>query len=94
MQETSFGSIKVISKEPFIEHLIFHNSGRAHQHDVYEIFTTTKGTGKVIKGDEEVTVSSGSIVVIPPNTDHWMEPTEGQILEGYLTYSDVEPKVY
>ncbi len=91
-QKTSFGRIEVICQEPFIERLFFHRSGRPHQHKEYEVFITIKGTGKVIKGELEISVSPGSIVIIPPNTDHWMIPDEGQVLEGFLYYSEKQPK--
>lgn len=89
MRETSFGKMNVLFKEnekPVIEHLIFEDEGRAHKHREYETFVTLSGTGKVYSGEHIFEVKPGSIVTIPPRTIHWMAPTPGTVLTGFLWY--------
>lgn len=90
--ETSFGSAEILSQEPFIELLTFERSGRTHQHHQYETFVVTKGNGIVRRGDEDITVAPGSLVTIPPQTEHWMIPNEGEKLIGFLWYHDQDSK--
>ena len=93
MKETSFGQLDVLLAEnnkPTIEYLSFERSGRNHKHREYETFVTLEGTGKVYSGDLVFDVYPGSIVTIPPNTLHWMEPSAGSILKGFLWYHDTE----
>lgn len=94
MLTTSFGQMEILYKEgkrPKIEYLTFTSAGRSHQHPNYESFFVTKGSGKVIRGDETVLVGPGDLVVIPPQTSHWMETDSSEIpLEGLLWYHDCE----
>ena len=69
----------------------FTSNGRPHSHDGWEICTVIKGYGciKTKEGEDERThdVVVGSVVLIPPDTLHWMEVKEGTkgmvILIGY-----------
>lgn len=93
MKETSFGTMEVLLHEdsqPKIESLVFLRAGRAHRHSSYESFVTTAGTGVVYCGDRVIPVQAGVIVTIPPNTLHWMEPSEGEVLKGFLWYHETE----
>ena len=72
-----------------LEHLIFERNGRAHKHKEYESFFVTNGEGRVISGEKTFDVTVGSLVTIPPNTDHWMEVENNQILEGFLWYHEL-----
>jgi mannose-6-phosphate isomerase-like protein (cupin superfamily) len=89
MAKTSFGFMDIIhhiGNKPSIELISFEREGRAHRHNEYESFFVFKGTGKVVSGEKIYNVSPGSLVEIPPQTDHWMIPDEGQVLEGFLWY--------
>ena len=89
MREVSFGKLDILlrkDKRPHIEYLLFEREGRKHIHKEYESFFVISGSGKVISGDVIYEVAEGSLVTIPPNTDHWMIPAEGQVLEGFLWY--------
>ena len=89
MEKTSFGQLKVLLEDqthPVIEHLIFEQAGRPHLHDSYETFFVMKGRGIVHRGESRIEVSPNSLVTIPPKTFHYMEPAEGEILEGFIWY--------
>lgn len=87
MGKTSFGSLQPIFKidsKINIEYLIFEKEGRAHQHNEYESFFVTAGQGIIVNGEERVSVKPGDLVLVNPNTDHWMIPEGNTPLEGFL----------
>ena len=91
--KTSFGEMDIILKadgKPQVEHLIFEREGRPHRHASFESFFVLKGTGKVYIDEEVFNVKPGSQVVIPPNSVHWMAPSENTFLEGLLWYHTCE----
>ncbi len=91
MKTTSFGQLDILLRnggEPSIEFLRFESKGRGHSHERYETFFVISGRGRVISGDNTFVVDEGSLVTIPPRTDHWMEPAENVVLEGFLWYHD------
>ena len=74
-----------IGTKPSIEVISFEREGRAISIVSLSLFVF-KGTGKVVSGNITYDVSPGSLVEIPPQTDHWMIPDEGTTLEGFLWY--------
>jgi mannose-6-phosphate isomerase-like protein (cupin superfamily) len=91
MKATSFGQLDILLRdgdEPLIEHLRFESKGRGHSHERYESFFVISGRGRVVSGESIYDVDEGSLVTIPPRTDHWMEPAENVVLEGFLWYHD------
>lgn len=90
MNKTSFGRMSVLVDENNIsqvEFLIFKTSGRSHKHNSYESFFVTKGAGTVYRDDEVIKVKVGDLVIIPPNTSHWMEPeSKEKTLEAIVWY--------
>ena len=88
MRETSFGFMDIIlkrDKKISAEYLIFEKEGRSHKHPYYESFFVFEGNGFVIVGEDKIAVSPGSLVTIPPKTNHWMEPKDGP-MKGLLWY--------
>lgn len=93
MKDTSFGKLDILLTEnesPKIEHLIFEKEGRVHKHPEFESFFVLSGSGIVVKGKEHIRVSPGDLVSIPPKTNHWMIPDDGEKLTGFLWYHDSE----
>ena len=91
MRSTSFGCMETLLEQDGqveVEHLVFGSEGNAHTHDRHETFVVLEGEGVVVVGDREVEVEPGSAVTVPPNTDHWMIPAEGQQLRGLLWYHE------
>lgn len=89
MNRTSFGEMEIILKQdgkPQVEYLKFHSEGRTHKHLEFESFFVLKGKGQVFVGEKVIDVQEGSLIVIPPQTSHWMKPSSGNILEGLLWY--------
>lgn len=87
--KTSFGELEILLKAgsaPMVEYLKFSKNGRPHQHEEFESFFTTKGSGVVVVGETRHAVKPGSLVVIAPNEPHWMEPSPNETLEGLLWY--------
>lgn len=93
MAQTSFGTLDILLRgkqngrtKPLIEHLVFESEGRAHKHNEFETFVVLSGEGRVFIDETFVSVRPGSCVSIKPGQKHWMEPNEGQKLEGFLWY--------
>jgi mannose-6-phosphate isomerase-like protein (cupin superfamily) len=90
MNKTSFGFMDIILKRDnkiAAEYLIFEKEGRSHKHPRFESFFVLKGSGQVISGEKVHQVSPGSLVTIPPHTQHSMIPEQGN-LEGLLWYHE------
>ncbi|MBP7845184.1 MAG: cupin domain-containing protein [Proteobacteria bacterium] len=89
MVKTSFGEMDILLRNahgPRVELLKFKSEGRAHSHKDYESFFVMSGKGQVYVGDNIIKVEPGSLVVIPPDTKHWMKPEANSLLEGLLWY--------
>lgn len=94
MRETSFGFMDIIlkrDKKISAEYLVFEKEGRSHKHPYFESFFVFEGFGQVVVGEESFNVEPGSLVTIPPNTQHWMIPKNGK-MTGLLWYHDQEIK--
>ena len=90
-RSTSFGEMTHLLKldgKVSAEYLVFKKSGRKHRHPDYESFFVMAGTGKIFSGENVHEVKPGSLVTIPPMTDHWMEPDEGSEMTGLLWYHE------
>ncbi|MGD0985757.1 MAG: cupin domain-containing protein [Acidimicrobiales bacterium] len=46
------------------------STSNRHHHDNEEIFIVMEGEGRICVGDESVEVAPGSVVRVPPTTDH------------------------
>ena len=93
---TKFGSLQPLlirDGKVITELATFTSNGRPHKHDKSEICYVISGKG-IIQYDyhdhleHKFKVEPGSVVVIPPNTDHWMEVAKGESMEILLVYSD------
>ena len=42
-----------------------------HKHSGDQILIVTEGTGKVVTDNEEATVSTGDVIIIPAGENHW-----------------------
>ncbi len=80
IKPTSFGSLEPLKIEDgniILELATFTSNGRAHKHNVWEICTVLKGSGRIMQLVNGVLIQDdvkvGSVVKIPPNTEHWME---------------------
>lgn len=88
-RQASFGSIEVLLEKDgsvVSELLTFEKEGRGHPHEQWEICHVVDGGGVIVIGEEERSVSKGSICKIPPHTTHWMKPDP--IMQTLLVYSD------
>lgn len=96
VKQTSFGQLQVLLSEghkPVVEHLIFKQNGRSHQHPEFESFFVLSGEGKIYSGDKTYDVKAGDLVSIPPKTKHWMEPENDQSMTGLLWYHQLPLKL-
>ena len=88
--ETFFGSLNPLLRqdgEVVTELAIFHKEGKDHSHEKWEICYVLEGRGIIIENQIKHRVSPGSVVSIPPNTDHWMIPEGEEELKILLVYS-------
>jgi mannose-6-phosphate isomerase-like protein (cupin superfamily) len=51
-----------------------------HLHPYPEVFVVQTGTGAFTVGDEEILVTGGHIVIVPPETPHAFKSAEDDIL--------------
>lgn len=76
MQKTSFGKISRFynGSELEYEYLEFEQSGRFHEHDVFEVVKVIKGSGRIETEEEFIEIFEGNSYIIPPKTSHRMIP--------------------
>jgi mannose-6-phosphate isomerase-like protein (cupin superfamily) len=55
-------------------------SRRTHRHEQPELYFITEGTGILMVGDREITVSRGSAVFIPGNVEHGLRNASERIV--------------
>lgn len=47
-----------------------------HSHDFEQVFLLLQGKVRLHVGDEVIPCTAGSVVRIPPHTEHWAEPPD------------------
>ena len=87
-QKMFFGTRNRLFNHPSasLEHLSFETEGRAHTHRSHETCYVVSGRGQIVCGDQTHQVVPGSLVTIPPDTQHWMIPTGAVPLEIIILY--------
>lgn len=57
-----------------------HCASEPHAHDSAEIWYITRGWGRVLTGDGEISVKRGDVVYLRPNTVHQIENDADEVL--------------
>ncbi len=65
---------------------------RLHTHPYAEVFIVQEGEATFIAGDEELVVTGGQLVVVPPETSHRFENTGDDILRQVSIHDRGEMK--
>lgn len=87
--KTSFGELEVLRRavgEELIVYMKFESGGRSHSHSHFETFYVVKGEGAVHINGRSLRVKAGDLLTVPPEAFHYMEPSAGRILEGFIWY--------
>lgn len=58
-----------------------------HRHHNEEVYIILRGTGEMTVGDEELAISAGSAVYLPPNVPHALRNTGGEDLLVLWVYA-------
>lgn len=62
----------------------------AHKHEnLEEIFYFLRGTGVVTLNEQEISVKAGSVVVVPPETNHSIKNTGEDVLQHVVCSAHV-----
>lgn len=62
------------------------NIARMHTHNAYEMIINTDGTGTMTVGDKSFEFGEGTVVVVPPDTNHFKSSEKG-FRDIYVTFS-------
>lgn len=74
-KETSFGLMEILNENPLVERMTFEREGKSHTHNQTEYCYVLEGSGRIVGANRE-DVAEGDLVSIPPQTDHYMIPSQ------------------